>query len=230
MVVTLLTVISKGNKEREYVPRSLSPASSLTVSFVVVISNAGVSPGQCTACVVWFMGCSFQEAAIFCLLLKRGLKTYKSWENIICLLKARFLNRCIYLLCHHTDGQKMFSCHGSNMYSITEGLKIEEKKRKTALPVVILWQQLLSLSFLALKLQFWILQTTLLVSSSICALWCSAIGLQSCSPWEASTCSCLALYLSAFSLLNESWAVSSGLVAALRKQLQDKLPFLRDMV
>lgn len=137
MVVTLLTVISKGNKGREYVPRSLSPASSLTVSFVVVISNAGVSPGQCTACVVWFMGCSFQEAAIFCLLLKRGLKTYKSWENIICLLKARFLNRCIYLLCHHTDGQKMFSCHGSNMYSITEGLKIEEKKER--LPCQLLY-------------------------------------------------------------------------------------------
>lgn len=37
------------------------------------------------------------------------------------------MNRCIYLLCHHTDGQKMFSCHGSKMYSITEEEKIEKK-------------------------------------------------------------------------------------------------------
>lgn len=79
---------------------------------------------------------------------------YKSWENIICLLKARFTNRCIYLLCHRTDGQKTFSCHGSNMRSITEELKIKQKKRKTALPVVALWQQLLSLGFLVLKLEF----------------------------------------------------------------------------
>lgn len=87
-----------------------------------------VSPGQHTACVVWFMDRYFREAAIFFFILKKALKTYKSWENIICLLKTRFMNRCIYLFCHHTDGQKMFSCHGSEMYSITDEKEIYIKK------------------------------------------------------------------------------------------------------
>lgn len=37
------------------------------------------------------------------------------------------MNRCIYLFCHHTDGQKMFSCHGSEMYSIADEKEIGKK-------------------------------------------------------------------------------------------------------
>lgn len=128
-----------------------------------------VSPGQHTACVVWFMDRYFREAAIFFFILKKALKPYKSWENIICLLKTRFMNRCIYLFCHHTDGQKMLSCHGSEMYSITDEKEIY-KKKSTVLPVVILWQQLLNLSFIVLKLQLKTLQTTFLISGNICVL------------------------------------------------------------
>lgn len=112
----------------------------------------------------------FREAAIFCFILKRDLKTYKSWENIICLLKTRFMSRCIHLFCHPTDGQKVFSCHGSEMYSIADEKEIYKKKKSTVLPVVILWQQLLNLSFIVLKLQLKILQTTFLVSGNICIL------------------------------------------------------------
>lgn len=38
------------------------------------------------------------------------------------------MNRCIYLFCHHTDGQKMFSCHGSEMYSIADEKETGKKK------------------------------------------------------------------------------------------------------
>lgn len=66
----------------------------------------------------------FRETAVFCSLLKRALKTYRSWENIIFLLKTRSMNRCMCLFCHHTDGQKTFSCHGNKMYSATNEKEI----------------------------------------------------------------------------------------------------------
>lgn len=63
----------------------------------------------------------------------------------------------------------MLSCHGSEMYSITDEKEIY-KKKSTVLPVVILWQQLLNLSFIVLKLQLKTLQTTFLISGNICVL------------------------------------------------------------
>lgn len=107
-----------------------------------------VSPGQHSAWVVWFMVQCFRETAIFCFLLKRALKTYRSWENIICLLKTRSVNRCMCLFCHYTDGQKTFRCHGNKMYSATNEKEIH-KRKVFVLPVVISWQQLLNFSFLS---------------------------------------------------------------------------------
>lgn len=167
-----------------------------------------VSPGQDTAWVMWFMVHYFRETAIFSFILKRALKTYRSWENIIWLLKTRFVNRCMRLFCHHTDGQKTFSCHGNKMYSTTNEKDVC-KRKVFVLPVVISWQQLLNLSFIVLKLQLKILQTTFLINAVSVSCRLPAICLQISLLWEALAFSSLVIYLDVVSLLNEHRAVSN---------------------
>lgn len=149
----------------------------------------------------------FRETAVFCFLLKRALKTYRSWENTICLLKTRSVNRCMCLFCHHTDGQKTFCCHGNRMYSATNEKKIH-KRRVFVLPVVLSWLQLLNLSFIVLKLQHKILQTTFLLNAVFVSCRLPAACLQISLLWEALAFSSLVIYLDVVSLLNEHGAVS----------------------
>lgn len=109
------------------------------------------------------------------------------------------------LFCHHTDGQKAFSCHGNKMYSATNEKEIY-KREVFVLPVVISWQQMLNLSFIVLKLQQKILQTMFLLNTVFVSCRLPAICLQISLLWEALAFSSLVIYLDMVSL---SW-MSTG--------------------